>query len=55
MISFLEMQKKKEEEQSELCTYPLKAVTRSGMVKVCRGSTMPKRGLKARFPIPVFA
>ena len=36
-------------------TDPLKAVTRSGIVNVCKGSTMPKRGLKALFPIPVLA
>ena len=36
-------------------SYPLKAATLSGMVRVCRGSTKPSRGLRARLAIPVLA
>ena len=37
-----------------LISYPLKAVTRSGIVRVCNGSIRPITGRRARFEIPVF-
>ena len=33
--------------------YPLKAATRSGMLRVCSGSIIPRRGLNALLAIPV--
>ena len=40
--------------RSLLISYPLKAVTRSGIVSVCNGSIRPITGRRARFEIPVF-
>ena len=39
----------------KMLTYPLNAVTLSGIESVCKGSTKPSKGLKALLAIPVFA